>query len=134
MVGPLVLHRRVPRVRPGERLKVRSYVSSPHSLQGFAEKNGLEMEVHDRGGPVRAAKFYAFFAHAEVKREPCFLEGAFGNGETPENAMRNYVREIAGKVLVFDATNKAKRLEIYVPADLFYDPQAVTLLEVVMVP
>ncbi len=64
----------------------------------------------------REAQWYALFESAEIK-EGNMLTGAFGNGATPDEALENYCREIAGKLIVFNAMTK-NRMEFTMPENL----------------
>ena len=61
-------------------------------------------------------RFMAEFENSETKnnKSSCVLKGSYGNGESPEEAIRDYIEEIQGKVLVFDAMGK-DRQEYVVP-------------------
>jgi hypothetical protein len=82
------------------------------TLEEFADQHGLIMEVHERKY-ADLPQFYARFKNAEIK-EDALLRGAFGDGSTPEAAIKNYAVEISGKLLVIDAYGKERR-EIRVP-------------------
>lgn len=68
----------------------------PDTLEGFADKNGLVMEVRERSGVRGYGKYYASFRGVDVS-EGDTLIGKYGNGDTPEVAISNYAFEIAGK-------------------------------------
>jgi len=57
--------------------------------------------------------FYTEFGYVEVKRGG-ILEGSYGKGATPEEAMRDYYKQIVGKRLVYRATDKENRRECVV--------------------
>lgn len=57
--------------------------------------------------------FYASLTNVEVK-DGCILEGTYGNGATPEEAIRDYYKQIVGKNLVYRAMNKEYRREYVV--------------------
>jgi hypothetical protein len=57
--------------------------------------------------------FCADFKYVEVK-DRYFLIGVYGNGSTPEEAMRNYYNKIKGKHLVYRAANDGYRREYVV--------------------
>jgi hypothetical protein len=79
-------------------------------IMEFAEMHSLKMEVRRR----KAGDYYASFSHAETKRD-CFLEGTYGNGKNKKEAIKQYAKEISGKLLVVDAYKETRR-EIPVPA------------------
>lgn len=57
--------------------------------------------------------FYASFDYMDVK-EGSILESIYGNGNTPEEAMRDYYKQIVGNTLVFHAMDKERRRECVV--------------------
>ena len=63
-------------------------------------------------------RFSAGIKGAEVK-SGIMLLSTYGSGKTPDEAISDYVRRIAGKKLVFDATND-NRTEFNVPETLEY--------------
>jgi hypothetical protein len=89
-------------------------------LVEFADKNKLVMEVHERVPAdmgtrwVENYRYFAHFSHCEVK-EGMILSGTFGDGATPEEAIREYTQSISGKLLVIDAMDREKRREIRAP-------------------
>ena len=62
-------------------------------------------------------RWTARFEHAEVK-EGAGLTSEYGNATSPEGAIADYARRISGKLLVFNAFNKADRREISAPVEL----------------
>jgi len=84
------------------------------TIEKFAEKNSLTMEVHERRKAIGDAdRFYAHFKGVEVKGDGVLI-GSFGNGRTPEEAISDYAREINLKTIIIDSMNKNRR-EIQVP-------------------
>ena len=57
--------------------------------------------------------FYASLEHVEIK-DGGILISTFGDGSTPEEAMRDYYKKIVGKRLVYRATNTEYRRECVV--------------------
>ncbi len=83
-------------------------------IERFAENNGLEMEIHERKKPIGdPSRYYAHFKNCEEKDGGC-LRGSFGNGATPEEAIKDYANEINLKTIVIDAFSPNRR-EIEVP-------------------
>lgn len=86
------------------------------TLEEFADKHGLRMEVnergHERGSP---SNFYAHFEDFALQSE-CgyFLIGTYGNGATEEEAIANFAKEITRRVIVIDSHGESRR-EICVP-------------------
>lgn len=86
---------------------------SKESIDEFAERHNLTMEIRQRFHHESPAKWYARFEDAEVK-EGCFLIGRYGNGSDPDSAIRNYAAKISGTTLVIQAMHPNRR-EITVP-------------------
>ena len=65
-------------------------------------------------------RWMAKFEGAEVKdtEHSSILAGTHGNGKTPEAAMNDYLGQIRGKILVFNAYGGEKRREYGVPQNL----------------
>ena len=61
----------------------------------------------------KESAFYADLEYVEIKKG-CILEGAYGNGSTPEEAVCDYYNRIKGKKLVYRAMNKKYRRECVV--------------------
>lgn len=96
-------------------MEIRSNLIESTTIEKFANKNGLVMEVHERRKPIGAPdRFFAHFHHSDIK-EGAMLIGTFGNGSTPEEAIQNYAKEIGLKLLVIDAVSSTDRKEIQVP-------------------
>jgi hypothetical protein len=101
-------------MRKGGMMKISMHSIPEITIQQFADKYDLEMEVHERKvGWMDNDRFYAFFTGAEVK-SGCILGSEFGNGSTPDMAILNYANKISLKLLVIDAY-KSTRREIEVP-------------------
>ena len=95
-------------------MEIKTILIPETTIEQLAEKNGLVMEVHERGGSVRnPQRFYAHFSTCDTKKGN-FLVGSFGNGSTPEEAIVNYGREISEQIIVIDARGAGRR-EIAVP-------------------
>lgn len=67
--------------------------------------------------PNQRKRFCARIEGAEVKEKGC-LASVHGNGITPLAAIADYAKQIAGKVIVFDAFDGEKRRELQVPINL----------------
>lgn len=93
---------------------VERHQSSTITLEQFGDLHGLVMRITERGPQMdKSMRWYARFDNAEVK-EGAILKGTFGNGHDPDTAMRDYVPQISGKILVIDAMMPTRR-EIKVP-------------------
>ncbi len=83
------------------------------TIEKFADKHGLVMGVIERVDPNHP-RFYAEFLNSAVKDGP-FLIGAYGDGNTEEEAIADYAKNISLKLLSVDAFNAALRKIIRVP-------------------
>lgn len=86
------------------------------SLEAFAEQHGLVMEVRERPKSFGLARYLAHFKDVEVMRDGV-LVGKFGNGDTPDEAIADYARQIEGHRLAYRAYQPDRR-EMQVPNDL----------------
>lgn len=93
-------------------------VAADHpTLAEFAARHGLTMVITERDMDAwqRARgieRFIAQFKKADVKRD-CILEGTYGNGNTEDEAMRDYAQKISGQRLV--VADREPRLDVIVP-------------------
>ena len=74
-------------------------------LEEFANKNNLTMYVSERDMAAQVmglSKYTAKFKNVEVKKGLA-LEGAYGNGGTPEQAITDYCKQISGQWIVINA-------------------------------
>lgn len=88
------------------------------TLERFADYYGLTMVVRERGADrVRGvSRYYACLAGVELMRDG-MLCSAFGDGDTPEEAIGEHVKRIAGSRIAIGA-HTAERRNIDVPTDL----------------
>jgi len=68
----------------------------------------------------QSGRWMCLFDHGEVM-ERGGLTTVYGGGLTPNEAVRDYCRQIAGHRLAFDAMDKARRTEFTMPTDLGLD-------------
>jgi hypothetical protein len=95
-------------------MEIRKRLLERMTIEEFAEREGLIMEVVERPRNIPYNfPFYANFDHAEIQQGG-FLIGAYGNGNTPEEAIENYARQISGLILIFNAY-RDDRKEIRIP-------------------
>lgn len=95
-------------------MKTEHHTIEEMTIEAFAEKHNLTMEVHERErAPGDSTRFYAHFKHSDVN-EGRLLCGTFGNGATHEQAIAAYARRISMQMLVIDAMSASRR-EIQVP-------------------
>lgn len=76
----------------------------------------IDRAIIIRRYPNQDNRFMAQFEDSETKttKADCILSGSCGNGNSPEQAISNYIKEIQGKVLVFNAMSY-NRQEYVVP-------------------
>lgn len=80
----------------------------------------LNFQIEVKYYPNQNNRWSANFVGAEAKEHKLSvgLLSEYGSGNSPEEAVEDYVEKIRGKVLVFSAYNKIKRREFDVPQDL----------------
>jgi len=106
-------------------VKIERAMVNRMSLEAFADKHDLTMELHERTRTdlhpsfgFAPNRFYAHFKNSDTK-DGSVLCGTFGNGGTEYAALVEYATAISGKLLVIDAYKECRR-EIYVP-ELYVD-------------
>lgn len=82
-------------------------------LLDFEKEIGVELIVDERKKPSKGCRFYARFEKSEIKEGDC-LRGAFGNGDTINEALMDYCKEISNGLLVLNSYT-CNRREIQVP-------------------
>ena len=96
-------------------MKIERHDIEETTIEAFADKNGLVMEVRERKKPVGdPSRYYAHFKSAQVREGTHGLIGLFANGRTPEEAIAEYASDISLRTLIIDARTKEQR-EIEVP-------------------
>ena len=86
------------------------------NLEDFANEYNLTMLVSERDMAAQVlgmSKYTAKFKGVEVKKG-LTLEGAYGNANTPEDAIKDYCKQISGKWIVANAYGK-DRMMVYAP-------------------
>jgi len=86
------------------------------NLEDFANEHNLTMLVSERDITAQAlsmSNYTAKFKGVEVKKG-LTLEGAYGNGMTPEEAIKDYCKQISGQWIAVNAYSDSRRL-IYAP-------------------
>lgn len=95
-------------------MKIERHEIETTSIEAFADKHGLVMEIRERKKPVGdPARYYAYFKRAEAREGHCLI-ALFGNGRTPEEAIAEYAEAISLRTLVIDSMSNERR-EIEVP-------------------
>lgn len=83
----------------------------------FEKEIGYELVVNERaihaGSPARLSKYYVQFENAEVMEGGC-LAGKYGDGNTIDEALKDYCREVSNCRVAFGAYTK-ERKEIQFP-------------------
>lgn len=84
------------------------------TIEEFAEKHNLTMQITERNAKENdPARYYARFKRSDIKGDGVLI-GSYGDGATPEDAIRDYARTINLKTLVIDGNTDTHR-EIKVP-------------------
>lgn len=90
------------------------YPPNKITIEEFADKHDLTMEVHQRNVNTLASdRLYAHFKRCEIKVGCCF-RSSYGDGNTPAQAIANYAKEISRRLLVIDAMSTGRK-EIQCP-------------------
>ena len=83
----------------------------------FENEIGYELVVNERaihaGRPTRLSKYYVQFEKAEVMEGGC-LVGKYGNGNTIDEAIKGYCREVSNCRVAFGAYT-TERKEVQFP-------------------
>ncbi len=94
-----------------ELIKKFNFISNALSVSEF-DYPALEIKTRTNWSEKESI-FYASLNHVEVK-DGCILIAVYGNGATPEEAIRDYYKKIVGKNLAYCATSKEYRRECVV--------------------
>ena len=90
-------------------MKIERFLVPESTIEDFAEKHGLTMEIHERSDSDPDSRFYANFANVELKFGPV-LAGTHGNGPNEEAAIKNYAKEISLKSIIVNEASVARRV------------------------
>lgn len=74
---------------------------------------GYELIVNERPSNLRLPKFYVSFENSDVMNDGVLI-GSFGNGDTIDEALQNYCKEVSCKKIVFGVYTNS-RDEITLP-------------------
>lgn len=90
------------------------------TIEDFADEHGLTMVVEEMSNlyaEKHYAKYLARFEGAEDKddKHSNTLTSTYGDGGTPDEAIKRYANKMSGRLLVFNAASKDKRKEIQCP-------------------
>ncbi|GAF90278.1 unnamed protein product [marine sediment metagenome] len=83
------------------------------TIEEFAERHNLIMEIRDRGLKSEHPRYYASFKNSEIEGDGVLI-GAYENGETEEEAIQGYAKRISEETLVINA-RKSDEQRIKVP-------------------
>lgn len=81
------------------------------TIEEFADAHDLTMKVIERDAAstdYTGFRYIAHFVRCDVGGDG-MLRGVFGNGHTPEGAIRSYVPQISEKMLVFNGNREDER-------------------------
>ena len=84
-------------------------------IQDFADKYGLELDILEVESE-NLPRFCIQFKNVKVKED--FMYYCSGDGETLEDALKDYVNQISGKLVVF-YKSETERIGIKVPMLFF---------------
>lgn len=93
------------------KIEIERVGGGPVILAEFAERHGLTMRVVERHLPHMAQglkRYFASFDKVEVT-DGRMLSSITGNGDTPEEAVRDYAYRIRGQRLAFGAYTPERR-------------------------
>jgi hypothetical protein len=107
----------------GRAMKIEVVPIPTMTIQEFADREGLTMEVKERGSDriSNATPWFATLKGVDVI-DGIMLGAAWGNGNTPDQAIADCVRNISEQRLVFGAYTDSRR-EIQAPRFLPYTPE-----------
>ena len=90
-----------------------------NSFYKWLDENYLTFDVRGRKVPRESLWYAASIERGETLEEKGsgILNSDFGKGDTPEEAIQDYIETIKGKILVIDAYDKANRKEYEIPED-----------------
>ena len=96
-------------------IKMKLNLITTKEILDFEKEIGYELVVNERtvhaGSPARLSKYYVQFENSEVMGGGC-LAGRYGNGNTIDEAIKNYCREISNCRIAFGAyTNERKEIQ-----------------------
>ncbi len=77
----------------------------------FEKEIEVELELKERAETLNLPRYYVSFPGCEVI-EGRFLYGNIGNGETMDEALADYAKQLSNKTIVFNAyTNEREEIE-----------------------
>lgn len=94
----------------------------PKTLLGLAERIRQDIEVCERSLNSCLPRFYTSLRRVEVMTRG-ILSSVLGNGDTPEEAMRDYARQLAGYRVAVNAYTP-EREELDIPNDFHHEEES----------
>lgn len=95
------------------------YIPSSEEILDFETRIGVELVAYEREKSYQhLSRFYVSFEGAEFKdtiSSPFLMAGA-GNGNTINEALKDYCSIISNKILVLNSANPQLRTQIQVPS------------------
>lgn len=96
-------------------IKMKLNLITTKEILDFEKEISYKLVVNERavhaGSPARLPKYYAKFEKAEVM-EDGFLAGKYGNGNTIDEAIKDYCREVSNCCIAFGAcTNEREEVQ-----------------------
>jgi hypothetical protein len=88
-------------------------LAAPTSFAAFCEREQLDVECRERPKRYRLPRWYAAAKGVDVRDGP-FLVSLHGNGATPDEAVADYARQLAGQRIVIGASSRDRR-EVQAP-------------------
>ena len=100
------------------RVDIHLFGGGEKSLEAFADAHALTMIVRERGehSSRYGKRFYAHFDGVEVMDRGMLVTDT-GNGDTPEEAIEDYLGRLRGKRIAIRAY-RPERVEVDVPNEL----------------
>lgn len=94
-----------------------NYLPSSQEILDFEIEAGVELVVHERE-TIYLKRFYVSFEGAEFKDTPTslFLMAGAGNGNTIDEALKDYCSMISNKVMIINSAIPELRMQIKVPS------------------
>lgn len=93
-------------------MRIKRILQPPMAIEDFADEHDLTMAVTERSN-LNLPRFYAAFEHTEIVNRSVLI-GEYGNGNTEEEAIRDYASKISKKRIAINAYRDSRR-ELTVP-------------------
>lgn len=97
-------------------MKIEIHPQETMTLEEFSKKHDLTMAVYERditvANPLK--KYFCYFKHVEIKDGP-ILKSTSGNGNTVNEAIEDYCKELSKKRIVIRASDSEHRTVFFTP-------------------